>query len=277
MAAWSEPVRLRHLGAAAQAQPGAHTVRLREPCGRDELALDGVDTGAAVGWLRALLAPPGAPPGIDPAGLSASDRDALLAAAHRALWGDRIVSTFACAACGAMVDLSFELSLLQKRLHSQAQGAVAGPLARQLRAPAMDEDAAWRLPDAAAEQAAANWDHEAGHAAARAQLAAQVAAPGQACDPIELARQLDRWAPLLDVDLDARCSECGHAQTLRFDLQSFTLQRLLDEREAVILEVHTLASGYGWSLAEIGALPRSLRRALAERLHTRAAGAAAFG
>jgi hypothetical protein len=255
MPGWNERIRVCHAGAAPQA------LRLREPRGADELALDGVDTRAAVHWLDALL--DGQPAAAE---LSASDRDALLAGVHRALWGDRIVSSFACVACGKMVDLSFELSALQRDLASRREAAqVSAP--RHLH----DHDGlAYMLPSAADEESAALLP------APRAREAlAQVIRPG--ADAALLAARLEALAPLLDVDLDAVCAECGQAQQMRFDIQSFVLQRLLDERESLLAEVHALAAGYGWSLAEITALPRSLRRAFAARLQAQAMPAAAFG
>lgn len=257
MPGWNERLRVCHAGPAPQA------LRLREPRGTDELALDGVDTRAAVRWLDALL--DGAPPAAE---LSASDRDALLAGVHRALWGDRIVSSFACTACGKMVDLSFDLSALQQDLARRTEAArVAG--ARQLHD---HEGHAYTLPSAADEEAAAQLGPGQGREAL-----AQVIRPG--ADAALLGARLEVLAPLIDVDLDAACAECGQAQQMRFDIQSFVLQRLLDERETLLAEVHALAAGYGWSLAEITALPRSLRRAFAARLQAQAQSphAAAFG
>lgn len=255
MPGWTERISVWHVGAAPQA------VRLREPCGADELALDGVDTRAAVRWLDALIdGPPSA------AELSASDRDALLAGVHRALWGDRIVSSFACVACGKLVDLSFELSALQRDLARRGETA-------QVSAPCRlhDHDGhAYTLPAAADEEAAA----ELGALQGRQALAGGIR-PG--ADAAAVAARLEVLAPLLDVELDAICAECGQAQQMRFDIQSFVLQRLLDERAALLAEVHALAAGYGWSLSEIAALPRSLRRAFAARLQAQATPAAAFG
>lgn len=255
MPAWTERISVWHAGAAPQA------VRLREPCGADELALDGVDTRAAVRWLDALCdGPPAA------GDLSASDRDALLAGVHRALWGDRIVSSFACVACGKLVDLSFELSALQHDLARRGEAAqVSAP--RRLH----DHDGhAYTLPAAADEETAAAL----GALRGRQALASGIR-PG--ADAAALAARLEVLAPLLDVELDAACAECGQAQQMRFDIQSFVLQRLLDERESLLAEVHALAAGYGWSLAEIAALPRGLRRAFAARLQAQATPAAAFG
>ncbi len=248
MQAWTEHITLRH--AAAQPQ----SVRLREPRGADELALTGIDTMAGANWLDTLLdtAPCRATE------LSASDRDALYAALHRGLWGDRIVSSLACAACGTMYDLSFTLSALQRQLHEESRASASVEGLRTL----IDTDngESLRLPDAPEEDTAA----QLGIAGGVAQLAGSIAA---AADDIEaLALRLETLAPLIDVDLDTCCAECGHAQAVRFDIQSFVLQRVLDERESVLSEVHALASGYGWSLGEITGLPRSLRRSLAARL-----------
>ena len=106
--AWSERV------VARASFDGARTLRLREPTGQDELALDGIDTSAATAFLSRLVDRPD-----DVAALAATDRDGLLAALHRGLWGDRILTSLECPSCSAMYDLSFELSALQRHLQSE--------------------------------------------------------------------------------------------------------------------------------------------------------------
>jgi hypothetical protein len=258
MHASSERIHIRH------AAPHPRAARLRELHGHDELAVGGVDTHAAVQLLDRLLDVGGEGAG-SAAALSASDRDAALAALHRARWGDRIVASLACAACGAMNDLSFALSALQRQLWQASERT-------RVSAPRALDDAQgghWRLPGAEDEDAAA----QLGVAAGRAQLVALVCSDMQPdaqaallADPQSAGERLEALAPLLDVDLEARCIECDHTQLARFDIQSFVLQRLLDEREAVLGEVHALASAYGWSLSEILSLPCSLRRSLVQRL-----------
>ena len=224
-------------------------MRLREPAGRDELLLAGVDTRAAVGLLDRLVEPP-----VATGELAASDRDRLLAALHRGLWGDRIVSSVECAGCGAMFDLSFDLSGLERALEEgRERSQAAGP-----RHIDDTHGRRYRLPSAQDEEDAAGRGRDDG----RALLAASIA---EEIDPDALDARLEALAPILDVDLDAPCAECGHPAQLRFDIQTFTLQRLLDEREAVVEEVHALATAYGWSLGEILGLQRSLRRRFAER------------
>jgi hypothetical protein len=249
----SERVPLRH--AARERQ----LARLSEPQGSDELALSGVDTRSAVQLLDRLWEAAPCSAGE----LSASDRDGLLCALHRALWGDRIVSTLDCAACGAMYDLSFELGTLQRQLAQQAEPATV-QAARQL----VDaQGRQHRLPSAAEEEGAA----QLGVLEGQARLRALVVGEG---DVEAIDQRLEALAPLVDVELDTACPECGHAQLARFDIQSFTLQRLLDEREGLLGEVHALASGYGWPLHDIVSLPRSLRRALVQRLVAASAPAA---
>lgn len=227
--------------------------RLREPRGEDELSLEGVDTFCAVRLLDRLLEPDTLGEGLGAADLSASDRDALLAGLHRSLWGDRIVGTLHCAGCGQPYDMSFELSALQRHLAPQPAPGPAGLRGLQL------DSETLTLPSAQEELAAA----ERGPAAGAPALAQGVA--GRELRPEEtdtLAAELEAQAPLLDVELDAPCSECGQAQQAHFDVQSYTLQRLLDEREAVLGELHVLARAYGWGLGELLGLRRSLRRSL---------------
>ena len=243
--AWSERV------VARASFDGARALRLREPNGEDELALDGIDTRAATAFLSRLADRPDEIPA-----LAATDRDALLAALHRGLWGDRILTSLECPACAAMYDLSFELSALQR--HLQSERRETRPLGGR-----SVEDAdgnVYHLPSAGDEERAADLGLEAG----RRQLAGQIAG-GSEADTASLEARLEQIAPLIDVDLEAPCAECGHVALARFDVQTFTLQRLIDERDTILAEVDALASGYGWSLGEILGLARSLRRAFAER------------
>ena len=199
------------------------------------LALDGVDTRAATRLLDRLL------DGVtEAASLAASDRDALLAALHRGMFSDDISSSIDCAHCGQPFDMVFQLSALQRQLETErAPASVSAP--RELLTAG---GATIRLPDAADEEDAASLG----------------------VDDCDLDSQLEALAPILDVDLHPACFHCSETTTIRFDIQSFVLQGLLDRREHDLSEVHTLARGYGWSLAEILSLPTSLRQSLAQRL-----------
>lgn len=254
-----ERVPLRHVAAAPQ------WARLREPLGRDELALEGIDTQAAARLLGALIDAPTGAPACSAAELSATDRDALLAALHRALWGDRIVSSLPCAACGAMYDFSLELSAVQRQLAAEQEPfTIVAPRCLQTH-----DGQQWHLPSAAQEQQAAEQGVQAGGDVLCALVRGGQDGQDEQGGGIEraaAAARLESLAPILDLDLQAQCPECSHQQLAHFNLQAFVLQRLLDERDGVISEVHALASSYGWGLNEILSLPRSLRRALVQRM-----------
>jgi hypothetical protein len=223
---------------------------MRRPSGADELSLQGVDTRSAVALLDRLVDPP-----FPCAKLAASDRDALLASLHRSIWGDRIIASLQCEECQAMYDISFALSALQQQLKADRVSAQAtGEL--QIRD---ERDRVYRLPDAIQEEECA----VAGSLEGKARLIELIGGGGEAED---LEARLEELAPLIDVDLDAPCAECAHPGTARFDVQTFTLQRLLDERATVLGEVHTIAAGYGWALDAILGLDRDTRRAFTQRL-----------
>lgn len=225
-------------------------VMLRELTGQDEMELAGIDTRAALDLLSRLVEVdlPDTQMPLVIEKLAASDRDALLAAVHRQCWGDEITSTLTCAACAQRFDLSFTLSDLQQELVTQSIPADPLPVG-------------WRLPNARDEIASAQEETV-------VQAAQKLAAvSGVEAEQIEVATPLfEKFAPLLDVDLDATCPECGHQQQAHFDVQSFVLMRLFSERDLLISQIHLMARAYGWSINSILELPRSIRLQFAQRL-----------
>lgn len=224
---------------------------LRELRGADEEAIRDVDTWSAIGLVdRLLVDAPGVAvrPG-EAAALTAADRDRVLAALHARELGDRIASTATCPACDARFDLDFHLSALLDGLVPDRAGVIA------------DDAGGFTLADGTRFRVPTGQDEL---------EAAAAPAPGEALirrcrlagdgDPAEVAEALERIAPLLDLELDAACPECGHVHAVRFDMQRFLLGRLLAESQQRTAEIHRLARGYGWSLSEILSLPRARRR-----------------
>jgi hypothetical protein len=85
-----------------------------------------------------------------------------------------------------------------------------------------------------------------------------------------LARRLDRalsaLAPTLDDLLGGSCPACGHQVTMRFDPLTYTVAELRQAFSGIHLEVHALATAYGWPEDAILALPRSRRRRYASMI-----------
>jgi hypothetical protein len=244
-----ETVILRHARAGQPAR-----VMLREPSGRDELALDGVDTRNAIALLARVVADP-----VDVAALAAGDRDALLAALHRQRWGDRIVATLTCGGCEARFDLAFELSAVQRHLARVESG-----WRRDAGGAVIDDDGHRFTPPTGTDEIAAVADGPRGASARLAQMCG--VGPNDDASLALAAAAFDAIAPIVDLELAASCAECGLEQLAHFDLQGYVLQRLLQERPALLVDVHLLATSHGWSLREILGLRRSERRAFAEMI-----------
>lgn len=248
---------MRRIPITHGAQPG--WVYLRELRGDDEESISDVDTWAAIALIdRLLVDAPGAllRPGQAVA-LTAADRDRALAAIHGAELGDRIATTVSCSACGARFDLDFRLGELVAALTPDLAGVTRDGAGGYRLA----DGTCFRLPTGLDELEAAGAPSPTDALVARCRLAGDA-------DAATLAAALERVAPLVDVELDASCAECGHVQPVRFDVQRYLLGSLLADGPQRAAEIHRLARSYGWGLAEILSLPRRRRRdyvALVER------------
>jgi hypothetical protein len=61
--------------------------------------------------------------------------------------------------------------------------------------------------------------------------------------------------PLVDFALACRCPACGSQTEVTVDLEALALRRLHARQANLLGEVHRLASRYGWTEAEVLALP----------------------
>jgi hypothetical protein len=76
----------------------------------------------------------------------------------------------------------------------------------------------------------------------------------------ELERRIEELAPLLSIDLEAACVECGGPVTSHLDLPSFFLNELQQNQRLLEREVHFIAWHYHWPEREILSLTRRKRR-----------------
>lgn len=229
--------------------------RLRELCGHDESLVRGTSSAVAVALLDRLLvsdSDDAVPPG-SAGDLAICDRDRLLAAVYRATFGDRIDTRASCVHCEHPFELEFSLAALQDSLAGEdlAEGPDSSGHYR------LADGRVFRLPTWRDEQAIAGLDP----AAARRTLAARCLVSGERdADPAPLLAALERQAPVLDLELDARCPDCERDGLVHFDLQSFLLAALQREGQWLVRDVHRIAVAYHWSHREILDLPRSQRQ-----------------
>ncbi len=76
-----------------------------------------------------------------------------------------------------------------------------------------------------------------------------------------VAAALESLDPLLDVELDLACPECGHRERPTLDLAEIVFLELADYGRRIFHDVHALASAYGWSerdILELGPVRRAI-------------------
>ncbi|HVR47489.1 MAG TPA: hypothetical protein VMT95_12740 [Candidatus Binatia bacterium] len=222
-------------------------VYVRGLTGEDEQAVASSDTLAAVEFIDRVcvracedaLAPGQA---ID---LTAHDRDRILAALYKQVYGPQVQGVATCDACGEPFDFSFALDdLLASLEYSQVSVADA---------PAI------HIPTGRDELSVAGLSSaEAVRELARRCLGNDIGGD-QRIDGV-----LRAQAPILALELDAPCPECGAVCHVDFDIQSILLGSLLRERSLLVREIHQIALTYRWSLSDILSLPRGQRRQFAD-------------
>ncbi|MDE2371000.1 MAG: hypothetical protein KGN16_18670 [Burkholderiales bacterium] len=188
-------------------------------------------------------------------------RDARLIALHEALFGTALETRVDCPACGA--ELETPLST----------GELATPPAPADDPPPLVEDGIaveWRLPTSDDLLAVLEADDDAADAAERllarcvraARRGDAALAPQELPEPLieRLQQAMAERDPGADLRIALACPACGQAFERRFDIGSHLFGALDDWTERLLDEVHALASAYGWSEAEILALPAARRR-----------------
>ncbi len=81
----------------------------------------------------------------------------------------------------------------------------------------------------------------------------------QADDHGPLAAALADADPLAAFAVACQCPACGAEREVDIDLDAAALARLHQRQRALLLDIHQLASRYGWSEAQVLAIPASRR------------------
>jgi hypothetical protein len=224
-------------------------VLVRELKGADERAVAGTDAHQARCLVdRLLVDAPGVAYGTgQAAALTVAERDRVLVRIYDRAFGDRVAAMATCPSCEERYDLEFSMGQLVASVQAE-------PPPRSFRLP---DGTRGRVPTGEDETAVS---HLAGAEAVAALLARCV--PDGDHDEAEVSQALEDAAPVLELELDGVCPECGAATAVPFSVQRWLLGALLAEQGRLLEEVHILAQAYGWGLAEIMDLSRSQRRGL---------------
>ncbi|MEU5977670.1 hypothetical protein [Streptomyces sp. NPDC047315] len=191
-------------------------------------------------------------------------REGDLLALRRALFGERMQVCVACTSCREAMEFDLDATLLDVR-----ERAGYGPL----RIEEGDWTVEFRLPTVA-DLAAVGSAPDAAQARRLLVARCTVSAvrggervPPERLDallPAEVRRRLAEAAadadPAADVTLNVTCPECGAATPADLDITSYLWTELDTWARDLLLDVHLLASAYGWSEPEILALSPLRRR-----------------
>jgi hypothetical protein len=182
--------------------------------------------------------------------LTAGERDRKLAAAYRGLFGRRVVARVECPACAAAVELDLDLDEFARP---------AGPPPE----PALHVggcDVTWRSPTAADLAAVSRHrDPTAAYEDLLRRCVVSVVRGGEAVAREQwpagtaeaVAEAVERADPLVAAEVAMACPACGHEWAAGFDVGAFLWSELRHAAHRLMIEVHKLASAYGWSEADI--------------------------
>ena len=184
---------------------------------------------------------------------------------YRVSFGPRLEGAAACPACGAQLEFSVDagqFSSPETAPSSQQHSFSSGDYQVRFR-PANSFDLAAAAPgadDAAARQTLLSRCvlevQRGGLPLSATELPEEVAS--------ELEDKLAECDPLAEMLLNLTCPACGHAWQESLDVHGFLWAQVSARARRLLIEVHTLASAYGWSEAEILALDPLRRQAYLE-------------
>ncbi|MBK6878806.1 MAG: hypothetical protein IPG99_20815 [Ignavibacteria bacterium] len=231
--------------------PGAEGVYLRSLCGADEMMIEDTGTKNLISLLEKLMHAGAEANKVRAAQIVTADRDRLLAALYISLYGAKVESTVTCKKCEEKFDLDFSLHALLKHFgHSTTPFSENGKYE-------LEPGLSFRLPTGEDEIQINGFTG----AEAEKKLLERCLLEGNAeTDSERVQLKMEELAPMLSMHMQAICPECSHDQEVQFDMQSFFLTKLIQERQGLIREIHYIASQYHWSHQEILDLPRNLRK-----------------
>ncbi|WP_419913176.1 hypothetical protein [Hoeflea sp.] len=197
----------------------------------------------------------------DARAIPVSARDQLLCDLYSEIFGPHVEASRSCGHCGEPYDFDFALADVVSTLAETPKPDIVRGLSEQghallesghvVRAPTLeDEEAISGLDIDAAERALLDRCVDATHASVP-------------LDADTAGVVLEWLSPMVDLDLQGNCPECGATESLRFSIEHYLVRALVAERRQLLREAHLIAAAYHWNLDQILALSRNDRKQLA--------------
>ena len=207
---------------------------------------------------RALLLLERAPAGRDhdgPAALPIGERDRLLLDLRERLFGSQVEALEQCPACGAQLQIAFNIDAVRLQPQDGANGSVT------IEADGFELTA---RPPTSRDLLDIRGCRDIGEA--RAGLLAKCLAEARRGDvPVEagdlpdavrdaLSEALGEADPQAEIELQLDCADCGHGWRTHFDIVDYLWAEIEQAGRRMLRDVHLLARAYGWPESEILAL-----------------------
>lgn len=216
---------------------------LPSPAGRALLLHRAARSGASDHELRSL-----------PVGERATD----LLLLRRELFGERLQVRIECAACSEAMEFDLDVSRLGERPSERELQVSEDGYLVEFRLPTVADLEVAAMGATAAERRLRLLDRCTVSAVREGEPIGSGALPGRVQRRMaELAEQAD---PAADLTLSVSCPECGATTPSTLDIASYLWAELDAWARDVLLDVHLLASAYGWSEPQVLALSPLRRR-----------------
>lgn len=229
-------------------------ISLREMNGHDECMVYDTGSPCALKLLNNIMVPlfdGNTEKKIKAEKITIADRDRLLAEIYKYTFGNRIESSLNCSNCGEKYDVDFLLDDLVKysageneNIKTDDEGFFCS-----------DDGLRFRLPDGEDEMAVLYVGAE----NAEDVIFSRCVAKQGVKEKKSIAALMEEIAPVMTTDISINCPECAALQQVQFDMQQYLLAKIKNGQKKLTVEVHNIASAYGWSHKEIMDLPRSMR------------------
>jgi hypothetical protein len=182
--------------------------------------------------------------------LTIGQRDARLLALREAMFGAEMTGVTDCPECGEKIELSFNCSDIHPASETEP------PL--ELAVQSNGHEVRFRLPTSADLLGVKTSD----------ELLERCLLSGGNYLTEDLvpavAEKMSSADPMAEVHLSLNCPSCEHKWTALFDIVAFLWREINAAARRLLREVHTLASAYGWTEAEILSLSPARRRVYLE-------------
>jgi len=196
------------------------------------------------------------------ANVSIGERDGYLLRLRDEVFGSELEATTVCPVCGERLQLAFSTQAI--RVEAQQPSSGDG----RFRVEASGYEVSGRLPTSADLMEIANRPDSAGREVLLRRCLTALRSDGEVVDPAALPDEIvktviERMAqadPQAEVQIALACPACSHRWSMVFDILSYIWSEIDDWAQRLLMEVHALASAYGWSERDIVAMSARRRR-----------------